>query len=46
MFLQASVGGAVASAMLSAAEPSIALDGDTGGIAGSLLGYSAPAASI
>jgi hypothetical protein len=39
MFLQASVGGAITSTMLSAAEPSVELVGDTGGIAGSFLGY-------
>jgi HupE / UreJ protein len=39
MFLQASIGGAIASRVLSAREPSVELDGDTGGPAGSLLGY-------
>ena len=34
MFLQASIGGRTTSTMLSAAEPSVELDGDTGGIAG------------
>ena len=38
-FLQATVGGASTSTMLSAASPSIALDGDAGGVAGSFPGY-------
>jgi len=38
-FLQASLGGAVSSTMLSSASPSATLEGDTGGIAGSFLGY-------
>ena len=39
MFLQASIGGAITSTMLSTAEPSVELDGDTGGTAGSFLSF-------